>query len=320
MISIKSGTFKFFIEFNSDGVLPKFRGSTIRGAIGYQLKKTVCHTRKKNCDECIVSQDCIYKTVFEGMPPDDREILRKYPTIPQPFILDVSPSDDRNIKSGDSYCFSMRLFGKAISHLPYIVYSLIEIGKKGLGKDRIPFTLKKVVQELQNGDNKELYTRQNSNMTKPETENLIYKNNTNENYDGKLEIEFITPAKYRHKGSLSSDTSFDILFKTIARRTRIMAYFYGDIHEDIFDNSILNISEKIKTINDDTHLSQFTRISGRQNRKIKMSGVVGKTVYEGNFTGLMPFLKAAEVLHVGKNTTFGFGKVNINFEGVSNVG
>lgn len=313
MINISSGTFRLFIQFKSDGTLPKFRGSTIRGALGYQLKKTLFHTEQKDCNDCLIAESCLYKKIFEGAPPSDRDILRKYPTIPQPFVLDVSPSDEQQVKSGDSYCFSIRLFGESISHLPYIVYSLIEIGKKGLGKNRIPFELKKVVQILKTGEEKEIYSYQDSNMAKPIYEELAL-NNDNNNYRGKLKIKFVTPTKYRHKGSLSTDTSFNVLFKTIARRTKIMCYFYGNSLEGHFDKQLYDLAEQIKTVKNNTKLTKFTRISGRQNKKIKMSGIIGETIYEGDFNGLLPYLKACETLNVGKSTSFGFGKVNIDFK------
>jgi hypothetical protein len=37
------------VKFLSSGNLPSFRGVTLRGGFGYQLKKTVCHIRSGKC-------------------------------------------------------------------------------------------------------------------------------------------------------------------------------------------------------------------------------------------------------------------------------
>jgi CRISPR/Cas system endoribonuclease Cas6 (RAMP superfamily) len=44
---------------------------------------------------------------------------------------------------------------------------------------------------------------------------------------------------------------------------------------------------------------------------MKLGGVVGEITYEGDITAFMPYLKAGEILHIGKGTSFGLGKYQI---------
>jgi hypothetical protein len=62
------------VAFTGAGRLPPFRGATVRGGLGYQLKKTVCHVHNNSCSECIMRQRCAYSYVFEGVAPPDRQI------------------------------------------------------------------------------------------------------------------------------------------------------------------------------------------------------------------------------------------------------
>ena len=44
---------------------------------------------------------------------------------------------------------------------------------------------------------------------------------------------------------------------------------------------------------------------------MKMGGFIGDITFEGNIEPFMPFIKAGEILHVGKGTGFGLGKYRI---------
>ena len=60
----------------------------------------------------------------------------------------------------------------------------------------------------------------------------------------------------------------------------------------------------------------WERYSGRQERKINMGGFVGDITFEGKLAPFMSFIKAGEVLHVGKGTTFGLGRYRVEQSGV----
>lgn len=43
------------------------------------------------------------------------------------------------------------------------------------------------------------------------------------------------------------------------------------------------------------------------------SGLLGNVQFEGNITPFVPWLYAAQILHIGRNTTFGMGKIEVEF-------
>ena len=43
------------------------------------------------------------------------------------------------------------------------------------------------------------------------------------------------------------------------------------------------------------------------------SGLLGTIEYEGRLTPFVPWLYAAQRLHIGRNTTFGMGKIEVYF-------
>ncbi|RKY70285.1 MAG: hypothetical protein DRQ24_09550, partial [Candidatus Latescibacterota bacterium] len=52
----------------------------------------------------------------------------------------------------------------------------------------------------------------------------------------------------------------------------------------------------------------WTRYSSRQNRRMKLGGVLGEICFEGEWQSFLPFILLGEVVHVGKGTSFGLGQ------------
>ncbi|MFI5365665.1 MAG: CRISPR system precrRNA processing endoribonuclease RAMP protein Cas6, partial [Candidatus Binatia bacterium] len=50
------------------------------------------------------------------------------------------------------------------------------------------------------------------------------------------------------------------------------------------------------------HEHKCERYSARQDAKVKMCGIAGEAVYEGELEEFAPLLALGEVLHVGKGT------------------
>jgi hypothetical protein len=55
----------------------------------------------------------------------------------------------------------------------------------------------------------------------------------------------------------------------------------------------------------------WERYSSRQKTRMKMGGLMGEITYGGPVAAFEPFLRAGEILHVGKGTSFGLGKYEI---------
>lgn len=289
-------------EFSGEGRLPRFRGSTLRGAFGHHLKKTVCHRDRGNCRECIVRSTCAYSYIFEGVPPQDREKMRLYPYIPQPFILLVNPEDPTTIKQGDRFTFGIRLFGKSLDLFPYIAYSLIQMAKEGLGKDRIPFQITRITQP---SFQTEIYQPEANCIHKVQRE---YIHNSIRSCK-QIQVQLLTPLRIRVNGKEPSTIRFDDFIHAVIRRFSILSYFYGSRYEEIRTDS--SAAQTIKTISEKLHSVQFRRFSGRQKRPVEMSGLLGTLIFEGNLKPFMPWLSIAEVIGVGKATSFGFGRIHI---------
>ena len=56
---------------------------------------------------------------------------------------------------------------------------------------------------------------------------------------------------------------------------------------------------------------ELKRYSNRQQQKVSLSGLVGSSTYEGELAEFVPILKYISQVHIGKQTLFGLGKIEI---------
>jgi hypothetical protein len=80
------------------------------------------------------------------------------------------------------------------------------------------------------------------------------------------------------------------------------------------DVDFLGLIERAKAVRlvaDRTRWRDWTRYSSRQDRRMKLGGLVGEAEYEGALDAAWPFLEFGQWTHVGKNATFGLGRYEI---------
>jgi CRISPR-associated endoribonuclease Cas6 len=130
---------------------------------------------------------------------------------------------------------------------------------------------------------------------------------------GTLTINFLTPTRIYYNGSLASEPEFHILIRNLQRRVAHLFNFHGGIDTTQWDffNRVIYRAKRVQIKDQAITWRFWERYSTRQKARIEMSGFVGRITYHGNVDPFVPLLKAGEVLHVGKGTTFGLGRYYI---------
>ena len=100
-----------------------FIGSTIRGALGYALRQVRCPYIGVNCEECGISERCVYNDFFENVSDTPN------------FRLDINLNQR-------SFDFKILLFDYATNCLHHIVIAIQNMQEIGLGvnRDKFKFT------------------------------------------------------------------------------------------------------------------------------------------------------------------------------------
>ena len=329
MASLKFKKFTFSLNASEPMILPTFKGSTLRGGFGYAFKRVVCAIKNKECPDCLLKEKCIYSYVFETPPPSDTKIMRKYIAAPHPFILEPPPEKRRGYKTGDEISFGLILIGKAIDYLPYFVYAFDELGRIGIGKGRAKYELKTVkcennpvipakagIQTIYESETKTLnpfvYSTLNleSDILLPQA---TCRGGNPESHDHEtLTLHFLTPTRIHYDKHLTIDLEFHILIRNLLRRLSLLYYFHCEGDPSGWDfKGIIDKAKDIKVIKRDLKWYDWERYSARQDTRMKMGGFVGEITFEGDIEPFMHLIKAGEILHVGKGTSFGLGKYEI---------
>lgn len=295
------------VRFLGSGSLPSFRGTTLRGAFGYALKDTVCALRRQECGTCLCRSRCAFPNVFEGVPPPARTFMRNYPYVPQPFVMRVVDRAKRDIHEGDTEEFGIRCFGPASELYPYVLMAVIEMGQRGLGRDQIAFA----VTGVSDGEKTIYDAACGGELQNPTRRTAAHSASANGAGSIRLDLEYLTPTRIRTEGRTNRLPDLPAIIRAAYRRLRILDHFYGDgdsIPEDVSD--MLAVAEQARPLDSSVRPYTINRRSTRQQTDMALDGVVGRASYELPDASLVPWLSMAEDCHIGKATSFGFGRIH----------
>lgn len=301
-IPLKTYRFNFSI---ADSVrLPENPGSAWRGAFGHALKRTVCVVRNTPCNQCLLKQACAYSYVFETPPPAHSEKMRKYTSIPHPFVFRFARQQDKD----NAYSLDMTLFGHGQRYFPYIIHALQTAGKDGIGGQRQMFDLVQIEEIDQRGNSKTIYQTGELQAQQAPVSPKIPE------LPPKIDLVFQSPLRIRHdqKNLAASDFNFGALFSTLLRRVSMLSYFHTDTPLDTDFAGLTAQARPIKIINQQLQWHDWTRYSSRQKTEMQMGGLLGSISLDAEgLEDFWPYLWLGQWTHVGKGTSMGMGAYSI---------
>lgn len=202
--------------------LPLVSGATLRGGFGYTFKRLVCVVDHRDCARCLLRSRCAYPYVFETPPPPDTSRLRKYPFAPHPFVL-TPPQGNRTYAPGEPFSAELVLVGRGMLYLPYFIYTLSELGQKGLGRERGQYILREVLACTEEGTGVSIYTVESQQLQEhyPILRGDLFTGDGVEKQT--LRLRFITPTRIKYQGHYQHDLPFHVLIRTLLRRLSLLS-------------------------------------------------------------------------------------------------
>jgi hypothetical protein len=281
----------------------RYLGPTIRGMFGHVLKRTVCQMPHGCCRRCLLRPVCPYTTIFEGRAPEGRQVMRKYSTVPQPFVLMVA-EPGRWWGGSSDLQWGLRLFGSAARFSPYVIEAFTRAGGGGVGPCRVPFEVLRVQDGV---GGRVLWSAGEETMQPPQTRVIAPLAAV---ADGPLRWQFHTPVHLRDAGRERQRIDGLSIVLAGRRRAMLLTELFGELRERATEN----VSEKLDRREFVTRQAtlrpwRIERFSGRQQRKVPLSGHVGEVVIEGPWSRAGAWMGGIAELHLGKYGSFGFGRV-----------
>lgn len=290
--------------------LPPYAGAVLRGAFGNAFRRVACSSRDRECAACLLRMQCVYSLVFESPRPAESKIMRKYETIPRPFVIEppivsqhgTERSARIRVAPGERLEFGLTLIGPAVGYLPYFIYAFDQMAAQGLGPGRGRFDLTALEQA-----GKLLYDGPSHSLRSPVSTDVLRLARTAHECR-RLTIRFSTPVRIIYNGRDTQNLDFHVLFRSLVRRIGLLSYFYSEQPWTIDYRGLIARALRIRTASANLRRCDWRRYSSRQEQVIDMEGLSGDVTYEGDLTEFVPFLRLGELVHLGKGTVFGLGK------------
>lgn len=288
----------FRIKFKKSGSLSIYKMSTLRGGMGHVLMKSFCTQKEGNCNKCIINENCLVQEILTPKIDIDLPFLKNVKTSNSGFVIEC---DDfrTQFKSEDEMNFTMLLFNKSCKYISHFIYAFDKLGQIGLGKDRLEFSLVDVCNQDKKIVFKDGYLYKEN----------IYKSNLAQYISKRKKelskikgIEFIVPLRILRNGKLIDDLNYKDLVYSMARRIAILSVLEGN-YVDFDVNNVDNFIKDKKIF-----WTENERYSNRQKSKMSLGGILGEVYFTEDIDKIDDMLIACELIHIGKNTTFGLGK------------
>ena len=309
-MSIKAEQYTFHCRFTSKAKLPGYLGSTLRGSLGWALKKTSCALRRQQCTGCLLREQCAYAWIFETeryRAGNGRTVNAR----PHPFVLQPGENIAGEKQAGDELTFSLLLLDRANALLPQVVYAVRLMGKSGIGNGRRSglgrFELRKVF----TGEGFCCLSADDI-LHLPDTVKKIELEQPPVSGVSSITVRLHTPLRLKHQNRLNLELPFHVLVRACLRRIASLEDAYGGGEPDLDYRGLVNRAEDVGIRESGIRWQRLFRWSNRQRKKVSLSGLGGSITYRGNLTEFMPLLYYGQQVNIGKQTVFGLGRITVH--------
>lgn len=279
--------------------IPAHPGSLWRGVIGRILRWEGC-TRQTMCQEsCQLAAECLYRKLFDPpMPqPAPHRFLRGQKEAPPPLLPLIPWSGNRRWEVGDSFRIGLRCLGHLSAREQEGLGSVLRgIPDARLGRDEGRVELLSVSELM--CDEKSASVR----------DSLV---RSRDSVSARIRLQ--TPLWLEQDGQLLTQIPFARLFTDVMRRLTMLCSLYG-VHDPDDDSLFLPlraIAEQVSVTHSRLIPLHWERHSWESDVRHPLHGVLGELTLDGPLLPLLPFLRMAEVAHLGKSTSFGLGHMQL---------
>jgi len=300
--------------FTNDAALPVYKGSTFRGVFGRALKSVVCALKQRECPDCLLAGRCLYAVVFEPQcdPGNGR---KRIPSPPHPYVIEPPAEAKTNYTAGERFDFTLLLFGEANKNLPYFVYAIEQMGSLGIGR-RVDGRAGTYVLQSVCSDRQCIYSGATRSLSQGEfareiAPHELAHSDWHAGDKKKLGVRIVTPLRLKYQNRLEPELPFHVLIRTGLRRISALFERYDGSEPALDYRGLVHRAMNIRTVSSTIQWYDWRRYSNRQEQAMFLGGMTGAVVYEGDLAEFLPLLRLAEQVHLGKQTTFGLGRIEL---------
>lgn len=300
MMALELNMLKLRAIFQAEeaGELPPFLVSTIRGVLGHAMRDGVCVKPNLRCHLCELADQCDYTAYFSTAGNIAGSV--------NPFVLHVPLQNKTTWQRGDLLRFDITVFGRTTTAADFYVNGLLKMAEYGWGAKRLKFT---PVQILNAFDKSLVWS---NGVMWPENLRPNVTKARGRKTDSVL-IRFDAPTRVVVKQKLQEKLTFELIIKAILTRIRLLLHAYEGTLLDWDEAAILAHAREIETVEENWQFIDFKRYSQTRKGKLELPAIRGYARFCGDLTPFTPLLEIGEIVHIGKNTTHGFGNYELYY-------
>lgn len=290
----------FTLLFPKDCILPISKASAIRGGMGEMLLRANC-IRNRECDVCDFQGECIVQRTMYSRFDNKPDFITTGDSIG--YVVECEDYQEV-FKAGDMLEFNLILFGKTIVYFNQYLHALFALGQNGIGRSHAEFLIVQVKNTRGQAilENSNIYMKYYQVETIQNYVDYRIKQIEQRRYPDK--IVFRTPLTQKFRGEFLEEFCMEAINKSIQRRLYMLNCFEGnDIQEFYYEELVTPViaEQSVREM-------KVKRYSSRKDEKMYLKGIKGEILLENLPEELLELYFAGELIHIGKNTSFGFGR------------
>jgi hypothetical protein len=256
-------------------------------------RKNTCRWPAKSCDSCSRHESCGWNLVFGQTLSSDPSALKRFQKPPLPFMFTFPSSHAPADRTTEIEC-GLVVIGQAISCLDMLLEGFRDI--------LLPLAAEVLLIGARDYQGMVHPLGDGMGINCPESLVVLSIHDVMENrllMDTCLHIQLLSPLRLFEDGHLLDNFDFSRFARSLLRRVSSLAYYYGRYEFTCDYKELASQAEAV--ICTDNHFIPAT------DRNRRMAGLRGHGRFQGDLSGLLPFLVAGVYVHTGKGSSFGMG-------------
>jgi len=127
----------------------------------------------------------------------------------------------------------------------------------------------------------------------------------------RIDLTLVTPLRLKFDNHLEVDLPFHVLVRAMLRRASSLLQYHGAGEPVIDYRGLVERAQDATITAADLRWFDWRRYSNRQDQAMLMGGIIGSVTYAGALDEFIPLIRFCEKTHLGKQTTFGLGKIAV---------
>ena len=309
------------LEFTVQTVTPleldEYSGAALRGNFFNAIWERFCTNQSApTCAACPLHDTCPVSALVAPL----REEGPQGQDIPRPYVIIPPREGARHYQVGEQFSFGMTLIGTIVQLLPYILLSMKQLEREGIGRrldenrgQRGRFRVERV--ECYHPFTEQRQTIYGAGDMRVEVPVITVQpqecvTRASQLSKEQITLQLMTPLRLIDREHTVRQASFRPLVQRLLERYLALENYYGDQEMTITREekaAWLHLADTIRCSSDETSWLELKSYSNCQRRSTPIGGLVGSAIFEGDLAPFLDLLVIGELIHVGKNVVKGDG-------------